>query len=333
MRGHRKRHQDCTHHHPSPARWRRDGLAPAIQPDKYPGSGYCAGDPRRSHGFERPGFLASARAGPMSQDLPSRHRPDVWPWRVLSQDGRRRTQLRGDGKLRLIKASAQERRPHHGREERDGEHQDGGALNPVVKSPERIPAGQQPGQPRDRVCQSAGPATHRPQSCRQQPGQVAEGSRLADGQYTNLPVRQQMDRSRPEPGDTGCPPEVTALAPEARINAGSVIGLAALNAEAASGEGAHGPDLTRPATCRQPRTNRGRNAIPDGPVACRANTNVPGVPDINLFFAGERPRDQRIYRIGNYPGGSRIEYPGAAGYRMAPAGNNGRTSRALCAHT
>ena len=39
-------------------------------------------------------------------------------------------------------------------------------------------------------------------------------------------------------------PEVR-MAPEARMSADLVMGLAALNAEAASGEGAHGPDLTR----------------------------------------------------------------------------------------
>jgi hypothetical protein len=40
------------------------------------------------------------------------------------------------------------------------------------------------------VYQPAGPAAHRPQLRRRQPGQLAEGSRLAGGQNTNLSVRQ-----------------------------------------------------------------------------------------------------------------------------------------------
>ena len=101
---------------------------------------------------------------------------------------------------------------------------------------------------------------------RWQPGQSARRSRLAGGQYTNFSVRQYRQstpRMRPG-GRTGRPAAVITAAPgaglvaepvRAGLVAGPVIGLAAFDAETASGEGAHGPGRSRPATCGQDRMN------------------------------------------------------------------------------
>ena len=90
---------------------------------------------------------------------------------------------------------------------------------------------------------------------RWQPGQSARRSRLAGGQYTNFSVRQyrQSTARMPPGGRTGRPAAVITAAPGAGLVAGPVIGLAAFDAETASGEGAHGPGRSRPATCGQDR--------------------------------------------------------------------------------
>ena len=112
---------------------------------------------------------------------------------------------------------------------------------------------------------------------RWQPGQSARRSRLAGGQYTNFSVRQyrQSTSRMPPGGRTGRPAAgITAAAGaglvaepvRAGLVAERVMDLAAFDAETASGEGAHGPGRSRPATCGQDRMNPRGKPIRGAPL-------------------------------------------------------------------
>ena len=111
-----------------------------------------------------------------------------------------------------------------------------------------------------RMARTAAPGAARrrpPYARRWQPGQSARRRRLAGGRYTNFSVRQyRQSTSRMPPGArTGRPAAVITAAPRAGLVTEPLIGLAAFNAQTASGKGAHGPDRSRPATCGQDRTS------------------------------------------------------------------------------
>jgi hypothetical protein len=142
-------------------RWRAGRLTRAIQPYRYPGAIDRAGDVWRGRGGQLAGLLAAPRQQPTCLGLPDAAQA-VGGRAVLKQHSRSRAQAYRSRVLHLIGVGAGHARDDHGQTKGGGQRDQDRALDPVDGPPERVPPGQEAGQPGHSASRPAGFGLHCP---------------------------------------------------------------------------------------------------------------------------------------------------------------------------